>query len=44
MRRHLRGAVLPILLLAAWEFASRVHLVDPRIVPPLELVAQTAFD
>jgi len=44
MRRHLRGAVLPILLLVAWEFANRAHLVDPRIVPPLELVAQTAFD
>jgi sulfonate transport system permease protein len=44
MRRHLRGTVLPILLLAAWEFASHAHLVDPRIVPPLELVAQTAFD
>jgi sulfonate transport system permease protein len=44
MRRHLRGAVLPIILLAAWEFANRTHLVDPRIVPPLELVARTAFD
>ncbi|MDR3529234.1 MAG: ABC transporter permease [Rhodopila sp.] len=42
MKRALRGTVLPILLLAAWESASHAHLVDPRILPPLELVAHTA--
>ena len=44
MKRRLRGAVLPVLLLAAWECASRTHLVDPRIVPPPEVVVRTAFD
>jgi sulfonate transport system permease protein len=44
MKPTIRGAVLPIILLTAWEFASRAHLVDPRIMPPPELVAQTAFD
>ncbi|WP_158930433.1 ABC transporter permease [Acidisphaera sp. S103] len=44
MTRHLRGAVLPMLLLATWEAASRAHLVDPRLVPSPELVAYTAFD
>nr|WP_294543869.1 ABC transporter permease [uncultured Rhodopila sp.] len=42
MKRVLRGLVLPVLLLALWEFASHVRLVDPRILPPLELVAHTA--
>jgi sulfonate transport system permease protein len=41
--RPLRGAVLPILLLVAWEAASHTRLVDPRILPPLELVAHTAI-
>jgi sulfonate transport system permease protein len=40
----IRGAVLPILLLAAWELTSHSGTVDPRIRPPLEFVAQTAFD
>jgi len=40
-RRGLRGAVLPILLLAAWEIACHARLVDPRFLPPLELVART---
>jgi len=40
----IRGAVLPILLLVAWELTSHSGTVDPRILPPLELVAQTAFD
>ena len=40
----IRGAVLPILLLAAWELTSHSGTVDPRILPPLELVAQTTFD
>jgi sulfonate transport system permease protein len=42
MKRALRGTVLPILLLSAWEFASHASLVDPRILPPLERVAHTA--
>jgi sulfonate transport system permease protein len=40
----LRGAVLPILLLTAWEIASHSGMVDPRILPSLELVAQTAVN
>ena len=40
----IRGAVLPILLLAAWEATSHAHLIDPRILPPLEAIARTAFD
>jgi ABC-type nitrate/sulfonate/bicarbonate transport system permease component len=40
----MRGAVLPLLLLAAWELISHSHLVDPRILPPSEPVAQTVFD
>ena len=40
----IRGAVLPIFLLLAWEFTSHSGLVDPRILPPPELVAWTAFD
>ncbi len=42
MKRVLRGLVLPVLLLALWEFASHTRLVDPRILPPLELVWHTA--
>jgi sulfonate transport system permease protein len=42
MKRVLRGLVLPVLLLALWEFASHMRLVDPRILPPLEQVAHTA--
>jgi sulfonate transport system permease protein len=42
MKRMLRGLVLPLLLLALWEFASHARLVDPRILPPLELVWHTA--
>jgi sulfonate transport system permease protein len=41
-QRALRGTVLPILLLATWEFASHARLIDPRILPPLEVVARTA--
>jgi sulfonate transport system permease protein len=44
MRRGLRGAALPLLLLVVWEFSSRALGIDPRIVPPLEVVARTAFD
>jgi sulfonate transport system permease protein len=40
----IRGFVLPILLLGGWEFTSHAHLVDPRILPPPELVAWTAYD
>jgi len=42
LRRAARGLVLPVLCLAAWEAASRSHLVDPRILPPLESVGATA--
>jgi sulfonate transport system permease protein len=41
---HLRGAVLPTLLFVVWELTSHSGAVDPRILPPLELVAQTAFN
>jgi sulfonate transport system permease protein len=44
MKRALRCTVLPVLALAAWEFASHSGMVDPRILPPLERVAWTAFD
>ena len=40
----MRGAVLPILLLAAWETASRCGLIDPHILPPLEIVAAGAWN
>lgn len=40
-RRAIRGVAIPLLLLAAWEAASRGGLVDPRILPPLESVAAT---
>jgi sulfonate transport system permease protein len=44
MKRALRGALPPLLLIVAWEIASRARLVDPRMLPPLERVARTAFD
>jgi sulfonate transport system permease protein len=44
MKRALRGALLPVLLLTAWGVASLAHLADPRILPPLERVARTALD
>jgi sulfonate transport system permease protein len=40
----MRGAILPILLLLAWETASHSGLVNPHILPPLELVARGAAD
>ena len=42
-RRALRGTVLPVLLLTAWEITSHSGAIDPRILPPLELVAHTAW-
>ncbi|WP_051356485.1 ABC transporter permease [Azorhizobium doebereinerae] len=42
-RRLLRGLVLPVLLLAAWELSSHLRLVDPRFLPPLEAIARTAW-
>ncbi|MBV9655310.1 MAG: ABC transporter permease [Acetobacteraceae bacterium] len=42
-RRALRGAVLPMLLLAAWEGASRTGLADPRLLPSPEAVAAAAW-
>jgi sulfonate transport system permease protein len=44
VRRALRGAVLPLLLLVLWELASHGGVIDPRILPPLERVAHTAVD
>jgi hypothetical protein len=38
-----RGLTLPVILLAAWEYASRAELVDPRFPPPLEAIARTAW-
>jgi sulfonate transport system permease protein len=43
MKRALRGVVLPLLIMTVWEFASRLGLVDARILPPLENVAATAL-
>ena len=42
-RRAVRGAVLPLLLLAVWEIVSKAGWADPRILPPLEQVARTAW-
>jgi len=41
--RLLRGMVLPALLLGAWELASHSRQLDPRILPPIERVGQTAL-
>jgi sulfonate transport system permease protein len=38
----MRGAVLPVLLLAGWEIASHAGLVDRRILPPVEAILSTA--
>jgi sulfonate transport system permease protein len=43
VRRVLRGLVLPAALLVVWELVSRAGLVDPRFLPPLEKIAQTAW-
>jgi sulfonate transport system permease protein len=40
----MRGAVLPVLLLLAWETASHAGLVNPHILPPLEVVMRGAAD
>jgi sulfonate transport system permease protein len=40
----MRGAVLPILLMLAWEAASHCGLIDPHVLPPLEAVAAGAAD
>lgn len=42
-RRAIRGAVPPVLLLTVWEIASLAGWADPRILPPLEQVARTAW-
>jgi len=34
---------LPLLLLAVWEIVSKAGWADPRILPPLEQVARTAW-
>ncbi|MCJ2144425.1 ABC transporter permease [Methylobacterium sp. E-066] len=38
-----RGLTLPVLLLLVWEAASHGGLVDPRFLPPLERLADTAW-
>ena len=38
-----RGLTLPVLLLIVWEATARSGAVDPRILPPLERVGQTAL-
>lgn len=40
----LRGLVLPVGLLAAWEISSRSGLVDPRFLPSLEQVLHRAWE
>lgn len=42
-RRTMRGLALPVALLALWEISSRAGLIDPRFLPPLEKIAQTAW-
>ena len=41
--RLLRGSVLPLLLLSAWEVGSHSGQLDPRILPSVECVGQTAL-
>jgi sulfonate transport system permease protein len=42
-RRALRGLVVPVLLVAAWELSNLLHLVDSRLLPPPEAIARTAW-
>lgn len=42
LRPLLRGLVLPLVLLAAWEFASHSGFVSRQLLPPLETVAAAA--
>lgn len=42
-RKTLRGLVLPLLILVAWEASSHLHWVDPRFLPPLEDIARTGW-
>jgi sulfonate transport system permease protein len=42
-RRRLRGLALPLLLLGLWETTSHLGGIDPRLLPPIEAVAQTAM-
>jgi len=43
LRRAFRGAVAPLLLLAAWQATSCSGAVDPRLLPPLQDVAARAW-
>ncbi len=43
MKRILRGAALPLLIMLLWEIASRFGLADPRILPPMETIVATAL-
>jgi sulfonate transport system permease protein len=38
-----RGIVLPLLLLVAWEVGSHSGFVNPQFLPPLEKVAEVAW-
>lgn len=40
---RLRGALAVILIAVAWEFLSRVSLINPNILPPLSVVIMTIF-
>jgi sulfonate transport system permease protein len=40
----MRGLVLPVLLLVAWEAASHFGLIDPRLLPPIERVLSAGDD
>lgn len=40
----MKGLVLPVLLLAAWEAVSHCGLIDPRLLPPLERVLSAGDD
>lgn len=42
-RKHVRGFVLPLTLLALWEVASHLGWVDIKFLPPLEDVAVRAI-
>jgi sulfonate transport system permease protein len=42
-RRAIRGVIAPLLLLGAWQVTASAGLVDPRLLPPLQDVARTAW-
>ena len=44
MKNKLLGLVVPILLLAAWEFATRRELFSPQLLPPPKMLFDTWWD